>query len=595
MQTTLTATLIKNQSSIEKIKTQLDSVVVLHNIIKRKLYKDIVAYYIKNKVNVLPKTVVNQFKQDYQLKYNINARQYNAIYAELNGQIASVLELNKSYLEDIKDKIEYLHKAIKSKQKTLANLVKKINAKNYQPNPLDQVNLSKLKDKLYHLNQKLNKSQQKLVELNDIEKTGNPHLCFGSNKLFRQQFLIGTSNNLTEFKTHEDWLKSWVESRNKSFFLLGSSDETLGNQNCQIKHIGNDKNNNIYELKVNVNPKEPKLKDRTISFQIEVHNDKNNLIQQAILNNLGKDNSKHQALSYRFYKSNGSYKVFISLDKSKQQPKIKSIKQLGTIGIDINADHLSITEVDRFGNLIKSFDLILNLKDKSSDQALDNIACAVKKITDYANAKNKSIVIEKLNFSQKKKELKSSFNKKYNVMLSSFAYNKIIQLIKSRSFDKGIEVIEVNPAYTSKIGKFKYQNKYKLTTHQAAAFVIARRGLLSYSKVVEVKDKNGDIKNKTIIIVNKEKTISNRCSKYYSFELPARTIQRKENIYWKEVELNYLKAKKHRLSLKKKKRNLILDKQKLSYNLSSELSREITQVADNLEANRGLNPNSIPF
>jgi len=591
MQTTLTATLIKNQSSIEKIKTQLDSVVVLHNIIKRKLYKDIVAYYIKNKVNVLPKAVVNQFKQDYQLKYNINARQYNAIYTELNGKIASVLELNKSYLEDTKDKIESLHKAIKSKQKTLANLVKKINAKNYQYNKFDDSNLSNIKTKIYHLKQKLNKAILKLNKLVEIDKTGNPHLCFGSNKLFRQQFQINSINNLTEFKNHVDWKKAWVESRNKSFFLLGSSDETLGNTNCQIKHI----QNNTYELKVNVNPKEPKLKDRTISFQIEVHNDKNNLIQQAILNNLGKDKSKHQALSYRFYKSNGSYKVFISLDKSKQQPKIKSIKQLGTIGIDINADHLSITEIDRFGNLIKSWDIQLNLKDKTSAQSLDNIACAVKEITDYAVKVSKSIVIEKLNFSQKKKELKAGYDKKYNVMLSSFAYNKIIQLIKSRSFDKGIEVIEVNPAYTSKIGKFKYQNKYKLTTHQAASFVIARRGLLSYSKVVEVKDKDGIVKEKTITVCNKEKTISNRCSKYYSFELPARTIQRKENVYWKEVELNYLKAKKHRLSLKKKKRNLILDKQKLSYNLSSELSREITQVVDNLEANRGLNPNSIPF
>jgi len=583
MQTTLTATLIKNQSNIEPIKAQLDSVVVLHNTIKRKIYKDIISYYIKNQVNELPKTIVNQFKQDYQLKYNINARQYNSIYAELNGQISSVLELNKSYLEDTKDKIESLTKAIKSKQKTLDNLVKKINNKKYKHNKVDDSNLSNLKDKLYYLKQKLNKTNLKLIELNDIEKTGNPHLCFGSNKLFKQQFQINSNNNLTQFKTHADWRKAWIESRNKSFVLIGSSDETLGNTNCQIKYVSN----NIYELKVNINPKEPKLKDRYISFQIEVHNDKYNLIQQAIINNLGKDKSKYQALTYRFYKDKNSYKVFISLDKSKQQRKIISNKQLGTIGIDINANHLSITEVDRFGNLLKSWDLALNLKDKTSKQSLDNIACAMKKITDYAVKVNKPIVIEKLNFSQKKSQLKSGYDKKYNVMLSSFAYNKIIELTKSRSFDKGIEVIEVNPDYTSKIGKFKYQNKYKLTTHQAASFVIARRGLLSYEKILEVKNKNGDIKNKTITICNKEKTISNRCSKYYSFELPVRTIQRKENIYWKEVEQNYLKAKKHRLTLKKKKRTLILD--------NVNLSREITQVTDNFGVYRDSDPNSVLF
>ena len=68
--------------------------------------------------------------------------------------------------------------------------------------------------------------------------------------------------------------------------------------------------------------------------------------------------------------------------------------------------------------------------------SLDKIACAVKKITDYAVKVNKPRVIEKLDFSSKKKELKSSYNKKYNVMLSSFAYSKIIQLVKSRSFER---------------------------------------------------------------------------------------------------------------------------------------------------------------
>ena len=570
MQTTLTATLIENQSNIENIKSQLDNFAVNYNYIQRKLYAEIQQYFKVNQVNVLPKEKINQLKQDYQRIYNINARQYNSIFSELMGKISSILELNKDYIQDTKDKVNSLTKTIKSKQKNLDLILK--SAKNKELTKVEESNLSSLKTKIYYLNQRLNRNQLKLNKLNQIKETGNVQLCFGSNKLFRQQYLIGTDNNLTEFRTHTDWKKAWIESRNKSFMLVGSSDENYGNQNCQISHI----ENNIYELKVNIKPKEPKLKDRYINFKIELHNDKYGLIQN-ILNN--KD--LNQALTYRFYKSNGSYKVFISLDKSKQKPIVKSIKQLGTIGIDINADHLSIAEIDRYGNLLKSFDLALNLKDKTSNQSLDNIACAVKKITDYAVSKNKPIVIEKLDFSQKKKELKSysnnGFIKSYNTMLSSFAYRKIIELIKSRSYDKGIEVIEVNPAYTSKIGKFKYQNKYKLTTHQSAAFVIARRGLLSYSKTITVKDKNG--------VVNKEKTISNQLSKYYSFELPDRTVQRKENIYWKDIELNYLKEKRHRLSLKKKKRNLILDNVKLSC--------EITSVSDNLGTYRSPKSKSI--
>ena len=42
----------------------------------------------------------------------------------------------------------------------------------------------------------------KLKELEKIKETGNVRLCFGSNKLFRQQFQINSDNKLTQFKTH---------------------------------------------------------------------------------------------------------------------------------------------------------------------------------------------------------------------------------------------------------------------------------------------------------------------------------------------------------------------------------------------------------
>ncbi len=566
MQTTITASLIENQFDII---SQLDSVVILHNTVQRTLYKDIVSYCINHKVKSLPKNKINNLKQNYQINYPINARQYNSIYSDLIGKISSVLELNKNLIVDLKDNIKSLDKSIKSKQKNLELINEKLKLNKDLTKP-ELANLSNLKTKLFYLNKKLNNSKVKLNNLLHAQETNNPQLCFGSKKLFNQQFLIGTNNNLSQFKTHQDWLNSWIESRNKTFVLVGSSDETVGNQNCQIKHISD----NIYELKVNLNPKALKLTERTVNIKIKVHNDKNELIKNILNNNL------KQAISYRFYKDYKSniYKVFISLDKSKQKPNTISNKQIGSIGIDINANHLSIAETNNHGNLVKAFDIELNLKDKSSNQSLDNIACAIKKITDYAVSKNKPIVIEKLNFSNKKKELKSGFNKTYNAMLSSFAYSKIIELIKSRSYDKGIEVIEINPAYTSKIGKFKYQNKYKLTTHQAAALVIARRGLLSYDKSVEVKDKKtGEIKSNKIIVINKEKTISIQLSKYYPFELPARNSQKQDNNYWKEIEQNYLKAKRHRV-LSKKKNTFIPDNPRLSC--------ETTQVADNFEVDR---------
>ncbi|MGM0902532.1 MAG: IS200/IS605 family accessory protein TnpB-related protein [Bacillota bacterium] len=47
-------------------------------------------------------------------------------------------------------------------------------------------------------------------------------------------------------------------------------------------------------------------------------------------------------------------------------------------------------------------------------------------------------------------------NKKANRKMSMFAYEKLISAIKSRAEKMGVAVFDINPAYTSQIGKMKY-------------------------------------------------------------------------------------------------------------------------------------------
>ena len=62
-------------------------------------------------------------------------------------------------------------------------------------------------------------------------------------------------------------------------------------------------------------------------------------------------------------------------------------------------------------------------------------------------------------------------------MLSSFAYGKVKAYFLSRGYREGVEIIEVNPAYSSVVGRVKFMERYGLTVHQAAALVLARRSL----------------------------------------------------------------------------------------------------------------------
>ena len=60
-------------------------------------------------------------------------------------------------------------------------------------------------------------------------------------------------------------------------------------------------------------------------------------------------------------------------------------------------------------------------------------------------------------------------------MLSSFSYGKIKAYFISRGYREGVEVYQVNPAFSSVIGRVKFMERYGLSVHQAAALVLARR------------------------------------------------------------------------------------------------------------------------
>ena len=98
----------------------------------------------------------------------------------------------------------------------------------------------------------------------------------------------------------------------------------------------------------------------------------------------------------------------------------------------------------------------------------------------YAREVGKPIVIEKLDFRQKKASLEGESHR-YSRMLSSFSYGKTKAYFISRGYRQGVEVHHVNPAFSSVIGRVKFMERYGLSVHQAAALVLARR-LLGFSE-----------------------------------------------------------------------------------------------------------------
>ena len=67
--------------------------------------------------------------------------------------------------------------------------------------------------------------------------------------------------------------------------------------------------------------------------------------------------------------------------------------------------------------------------------------------------------------------------KPYARMLSRFAYSKFSELVQSKARFSAIQVISVNPVYSSLIGMVKYMSLYGLNSGTSAALVLARRSL----------------------------------------------------------------------------------------------------------------------
>ena len=129
-----------------------------------------------------------------------------------------------------------------------------------------------------------------------------------------------------------------------------------------------------------------------------------------------------QAISYRFKRDEKGWRVFDTTHM--MDVPLLTDKRRGAIGVDLNADHLAVAETDTSGNCLNARRVPLVTYGKSQHQAEAIIGDAVASVVAYAREVLKPIVIERLDFRQKKAALEGESGR-YSRMLSSFSYGKI--------------------------------------------------------------------------------------------------------------------------------------------------------------------------
>jgi len=283
--------------------------------------------------------------------------------------------------------------------------------------------------------------------------------------LFRRQFALAANG----YASHEAWRREWRAARASQFFVLGSKDETAGCQGCVAT----------------VDP------DGTIVLRLRLPNAcashgkhlvlaglrfryGHQAVVAALGRNLSTDTTNWEALSWRFVRDRKGWRVLATV--SVPAGPRRSREHLGVVGVDLNADHLAVTDVDRFGNPIAAFRVPCPTRGKTHHQVRAIIGDAVGQVVTYACLQQKPIIVERLQFDDKKAALEQR-GARCARMLSGFAYAALHAILGARCYDAGIALRRVNPAFTSVIGAHTVAARYGLSRHHAAACAIGRRDM----------------------------------------------------------------------------------------------------------------------
>ena len=197
-------------------------------------------------------------------------------------------------------------------------------------------------------------------------------------------------------------------------------------------------------------------------------------VKEIVLSYCSKESTKKLPLSYRFHRRGTHW--YLQVMFSIEYDTYETFSKYGTIGLDYNDGFIELSETDECGNLIYQEHIVLK-EHGTGNKAKSEIEQSIAKIVSYALLKGKDIVIEDLNFKKKKSfTAKGDKKKKYNKMIHLFDYSRYKDTMEKCCHRNKVNLIKINPYMTTQIGKQKYSSNKKLSTHQAASYVIARRG-----------------------------------------------------------------------------------------------------------------------
>ena len=390
-----------------------------------------------------PAIIRNELNKILQERFSVTARTANSAIHEVEEIISSALALIPLNIEKLETRIDGKTKLIEKKKKEIAKIhaSRKTNTKR----------LGKLKLHIYNIHNSINRIRQKIKNLERQLEDRKPNICMGTKKLAR--------NDIKAFKQHRD----------SQINYIGRACEKQGNMNFQMQYV---KKGNFFAMKVRRDFgkwKDDRSPERFAYGKCHFKYGSRQL-RDAMRDNVS-------PVTVSVIRRNDRYYLFVTVAVSYESSAIVTRKEHGVIGIDFNKGFINICETDEKGNIVSIEKMKYPFGKASTDAGLADV---ISKVCKKSIKTGKSIVAEDLSFEKKKRKAKKAVTpteKERMRMLHSLPYSRYAQILENITFNRRIELIKVNPAYTSRIAEQKFCNRMKLNIHNGAAYVIARKGM----------------------------------------------------------------------------------------------------------------------
>lgn len=383
------------------------------------------------------KRLMNNWKtQDIRLavqgKFSLNSRQANDAVHEARATIKSQKELVKLNQATAAKKVEFTRKR------------------------LEEAGSSGKRAKL---TRRLDREERKLAFWQKHLDNGTfPPVVLGGKKLFQKR----CKGNITR--------QEWQEARSNRYLSRG--DKTKGgNLNTRLFI----KDANIC-LDIAAEPVETGKVIRYNRITVPVYlackpSKKTGLINGRNYRRMVLDHLKtRNAYQVEIIRKNGRYYIHITIE---EEIPVPYNTYNGAIGVDTNPDGLGTARTDYLGQFKESLWLSQGEWTYARSNRRDNLNGEVASlVVKMAKQLNCAFAVEDLELKNVK-----TVTAKFNRMSHGFVWSKFLQMADRSAAREGVPLAKVPPPFTLIIGILKYQQQYGISSHEAAAYTIARRGL----------------------------------------------------------------------------------------------------------------------